>query len=328
MTRDVFNFSIPSSTSYAVMIAFLHAQKLGAKRALVSLDFFSFNINFPIGAQFSERRFVQSASTDFAQYLDETLPAREKIVVPVPPPAAEWNEQLYIAVNQDVAAAIESKEFTSGRDHWERAGRAEGRAGVAPPTNWDEIGYLQAQPDVAKEVGRKTFVSGYHHYHAAGRAEGRIGGLQPPDWNEAGYLAANPDVRARVALGIYRNGFVHYAAVGRQMGFVGGLPTANAVEHLKLRFPRLDKMMFKVSEFAQLVFAPKAIRVAFSTISRQSEGPDFNDVGMRVWAGRDEVLRKLGGTGKMIRGKLALGGGSPWFLPRSSSTVSETPQPA
>ena len=46
---NVFNFALPSSNSYAVMLAFLHAQKVGAplKQAVVGLDFFAYNINFP-----------------------------------------------------------------------------------------------------------------------------------------------------------------------------------------------------------------------------------------------------------------------------------------
>ena len=50
---NVFNFALPSSNSYAVMLAFLHAQKVGAplKQAVVGLDFFAYNINFPLSLQ-------------------------------------------------------------------------------------------------------------------------------------------------------------------------------------------------------------------------------------------------------------------------------------
>jgi len=311
----VFNFSIPSSTSYITMLTFLHAQKLGVRQAITSLDFFSFNINFPLGAQFDERRFVQSASADFARYLDETLPAH-----PMPMPARtatapDWNEELYLAVNQDVAAAIARKEFKSGREHYELAGRAEHRDGNAVPDNWDEPGYLEANPDVTTEVSRGGFISGYHHYLAAGRAEGRLGGLQLKDWDEAGYLAANPAVRNRLALGIHRTGFAHYAAEGRRLGFTGGLPPANALERIGRRFPDLGKILFNLREIAQLSFTPTAMGDAISTIRRQSEPAVLDELGMRVWHGHDEVLRKFGGSGKVIRGKLTIGGGSPW-LPR------------
>jgi len=313
----VFNFALPSSTSYMTMLSFLHAQKLGARQAIASLDFFSFNINVPLGAEFSEQRFLQSANTDFAGFLDETLPDRPK-PVPTPAPtaaAAGWNEQLYLAVNPDVAAAVARGDFKTGREHYELAGRAERREGSAVPDDWDETTYLEVHPDVTREISRGTFVSGYHHYLVAGRAEGRLGGFKPKDWDEAGYLAANPVARNRVALGIHRTGFGHYAAVGHRLGLLGGLPAANALERFRRRFPGVDKVLFNVREVVQMTFAPTAMRDAVSTIRRQSDPADFDDKGMRVWQGHDDVLKKLGGTGKLIRGKLAPGDGYHLWLP-------------
>lgn len=57
--RNVFNFALPSNNSYVVMLAFLHAEKVGAslKRAVVGLDFFAYNINFPVAAD--EPRFAK-----------------------------------------------------------------------------------------------------------------------------------------------------------------------------------------------------------------------------------------------------------------------------
>jgi hypothetical protein len=317
-TANVFNFSIPASTSYATMLAFLHAQRLGARHAVASLDFFSFNINFPLGALFSERRFSPSASADFAKYLEETLPSRPKVLpTSAGSVASHWNEALYVGVNQDVAAAIARKEFKSGREHYELAGRAEHREGAVVPEGWDELGYLQAHQDVALEISRGAFISGYHHYLAAGRAEGRLGGFQPKDWDEAGYLAANPDARNRVALGIYRTGFIHYAAIGRNLGLLGGFPPANALERLRQSFPDFDDAMFNIREVAQMSFTPTAIRAAISTVFRQFEPADFNDAGMRVWNGRDDIMKKSGGIGKIVREKLTMGGWRPWLpLPK------------
>src|SRR5262245_53147709 len=48
---------------------------------------------------------------------------------PVVAAAPSWNEALYLAVNADVAAAVARKEFKSGREHYELAGRAERRQG-------------------------------------------------------------------------------------------------------------------------------------------------------------------------------------------------------
>jgi hypothetical protein len=103
---------------------------------------------------------------------------------PVPTPAPSWNEALYLAVNPDVAAAIARKEFKSGREHYELAGRAERRQGGFVPNDWDEAEYLRTHQDVAAAVSRGIFLNGYHHYLAAGRAEGRRGGFppgRPPD---------------------------------------------------------------------------------------------------------------------------------------------------
>jgi hypothetical protein len=103
---------------------------------------------------------------------------------PVPTPAPSWNEALYLAINADVAAAIARKEFKSGREHYELAGRAERRQGGSVPGDWDESQYLRVNPDVATAVSAGNFLSGYHHYLVAGRKEGRRGGFppgRPPD---------------------------------------------------------------------------------------------------------------------------------------------------
>jgi hypothetical protein len=103
---------------------------------------------------------------------------------PSPPAAPTWNEALYLAVNGDVATAVARKDFKSGREHYELAGRAERRQGGFVPADWDEGQYLRANPDVAAAVSAGTFLSGYHHYLVAGRNEGRRGGFppgRPPD---------------------------------------------------------------------------------------------------------------------------------------------------
>ena len=98
---------------------------------------------------------------------------------PVTATAPSWNEALYLAINADVAAAVARKEFKSGREHYDVAGRAERRQGGFVPNDWDEGQYLRVNQDVAGAVSAGTFLSGYHHYLAAGRAEGRRGGFAP-----------------------------------------------------------------------------------------------------------------------------------------------------
>ena len=219
----VFNFALQASNSYAVMLAFLHAQKTSAplKQAVVGLDFFGFNINFPLGSDFAEQRFAAGIASEFATFLDGALADRHENPhpatpnIPVSAAPQTWNEALYLAINPDVAAAIAREEFKSGREHWNLAGRAERRAGAVVPANWDEAGYLSINPDVATEVSRGTFISGYHHYLAAGRVEGRLGGFQTADWNEALYLAVNPDVAAAIARNEFKSGREHWELAGR-----------------------------------------------------------------------------------------------------------------
>jgi hypothetical protein len=312
----VFNFALPASNSYAVMLAFLHAQKHGAplKQAVVGLDFFAYNIKFPLASTLSEQRFDESAAREFAQYLDGALRGRVKRGAPLER-TTEWNEALYLAVNADVKAAIARKEFKSGREHFELAGRAERRKGAAVPANWDEAGYLQVHPDVATAVTNDLFVSGYHHWLAAGRAEGRLGGFKPADWDEARYLAANPFVRIRIARGEYRNGYLHYAATGRKQELPGAGPPANMLDRLLLQHPSLSQAVYTAKESFGLVFSATTLRDAIATLRRQAEPADFDSAGMRVWHGRADELDRLGGTGKLVRERLLDGPWNPTLFP-------------
>jgi hypothetical protein len=297
----VFNFALPASNSYAVMLAFLHAQKYGAplKQAVVGLDFFAFNINFPLASTLQEPRFDDGAVREFAQHLDGAIHDRPKTpVTPVTP--GDWNEALYLAVNADVQAAILRKEFKSGREHYELAGRAEGRKGATVPAEWDEVGYLQVNPDVAAAVKDGTFVNGYHHWLAAGQTEGRLGGFRPADWDEARYLAANPFVRIRIARGEYRDGYLHYAAVGRKQGLRGATPPTNVLDSLMLRYPSLSHADYLARERLSLLFSTTTLRDAVATLRGQSEPAVFDSLGMRVWHRQEAVLDRVGGATAVI----------------------------
>ena len=89
---NVFNFALPSSNSYAVMLAFLHAQKVGAplKQAVVGLDFFAYNINFPLASDLSEQRFADGIAGELRHFWREYLlpdrsPNALRQVLPFPP---------------------------------------------------------------------------------------------------------------------------------------------------------------------------------------------------------------------------------------------------
>jgi hypothetical protein len=321
--HNVFNFGLPSSNSYAVMLAFLHALKFGAplKQAVVSLDFFAYNINFPLGGALDERRFARGITEDFDAFLKEMRPGRRDLrsgveLVGGPSAAApDWNEALYLAVNPDVAAAIARKEFKSGREHYELAGRAEARQGASVPSDWDEQGYLQVHPDVANAIAKGIFLNGYHHYLAAGRKEKRLGGFRPIEWDENRYLSGNPDVRARIALGHYRSGYLHYAAIGKKQGRLGGFPAADWMEAIRLRWPTLNQRWFQLNEFFQLAFSQTTLGEAVTTLFRQSEPVDFDRAGMRVWQDRDEYMRKLGGNGVPFYRRILSTSWAPWLVP-------------
>jgi hypothetical protein len=315
---NVFNFAMPASTSYDVLLAFAHAQAVGRplKQAVLGLDFFGFNIFMTRNQDQMEQRFAGDGVMAFADFLDDELKKRRPDPLSVPTGKDEaiplaFNEALYLATNGDVAAAVARNDFASGRQHYELAGQAEHRQGATIPADWDENGYLQVNPDVADAVSRRNFLNGYHHYLVAGRVEGRLGGFQPTNWDERSYLAANPDARIQIALGVYRNGYLHYAARGRAQGLIGGFPPSGLFDRLRLRWPSMGNAMFQLTELWQMIFSTTAVSEAFATIFHQSEPASFNSDGVRVWQGQDAVLRRLGGTGQLTRTRLLGGSWAP-----------------
>jgi hypothetical protein len=321
----VFNFGIPAQNSYGMMLTYFHAQSAGRplKQLVAGLDFYAYSANFSLLSGFLEQRFAQGGSDDFARFLDERFPNwQPRAASPGTSNSAapSWDEALYLAVNGDVAVAVAGKFFVSGREHYERKGRVEGRLGGFVPDAWDEEFYLLLHPDVAAAVARGAFLSGYHHYLAAGRAEGRLGGIAPSNWNEAGYLAANAVARTQVMLGMYRSGYQHYAAKGRNEGRLGGLPPANLLERVLLRWPTLNRFMFQAGELFRMVLSDSAVYDSITTILRQSEPTTFDSSGMRVWPGYDGFLSKRGGPGGTFhKSKLGEGDWRP-FLERPRLT--------
>jgi Ca2+-binding RTX toxin-like protein len=131
-----------------------------------------------------------------------------------------FNEDFYLAANPDVAAAVSAGLLSSGQQHYELYGRAEGRMASAPMFTADEIGfdenlYLSTNPDVAQAVTDGVLDSAYEHYYLYGQYEGRDPNvLFDSDW----YLANNPDVAAAVASGVLRSAAQHYALYGAAEG--------------------------------------------------------------------------------------------------------------
>jgi hypothetical protein len=257
--KKVFNFGLPSATSYEVMLALLCAQAgQSPKQAVVGLDFFAYNIFFPRNQDYLEARFSGDGVEAFADFLASELAKRRqgtnstagpKAGQTKPPPVRpaafaepeqdsvaveNWNEVEYLRIHPDVAAAVRKGIFASGYHHSLVARRAEGRATGTPPRraedratgtpppDWNEALYLRIHPDIAAAVSNGTFVNGYHHYLAAGKFERREGGFIPREWNDLRYRQVNLEVDYEIAQGRLLNGYHHYLIAGRAEGRIGG----------------------------------------------------------------------------------------------------------
>jgi GT2 family glycosyltransferase/glycosyltransferase involved in cell wall biosynthesis len=137
------------------------------------------------------------------------LPASATGLPYVPPPQAQptaratpepFAEDLYLALNPDVAALVAEGTFATGRAHWLAVGRAEEQAGLrpsivddalyadAPPPgtdcevsteHFDAESYLLLYPDVRHALGSDPAAARHHWVHH-GRFEGRVGtGIAP-----------------------------------------------------------------------------------------------------------------------------------------------------
>ena len=92
-----------------------------------------------------------------------------------------FDEQVYLAANPDVEAAVKTGAYTSGRDHYDRHGRNERRPGVVP-IGFDTMFYLANNPDIAAAVEDGLVPTAADHYATFGWREGRA--YSPPDEHE------------------------------------------------------------------------------------------------------------------------------------------------
>ena len=163
--------------------------------------------DFVLYEQLDDDRPYQGSSASF----NDELYARPKAVS---------DETLYLLANPDVAEAVQNGVHTSGFEHYEQFGRAEGRnklpldyeiGGLKIASLFDETYYLGEYQDVANGLADGPFVYGYDHFVKFGIIEGRNPSLY---YNEAFYLANNPDVVEGINLGRHVSGFDHYLNVG------------------------------------------------------------------------------------------------------------------
>ncbi|MBD2184924.1 SGNH/GDSL hydrolase family protein [Aerosakkonema funiforme] len=117
-----------------------------------------------------------------------------------------FNENFYLAANQDVAAAVSKGEFASGFDHFSQFGEFERRN---PSAFFDSAYYLQQNLDVATEVnaGKTT---AFEHFIVFGQSERRNPNLL---FDTGFYLRNNSDVAVAVGADLL-TGIEHFVKFG------------------------------------------------------------------------------------------------------------------
>ncbi|MGC1219274.1 MAG: SwmB domain-containing protein, partial [Phormidesmis sp.] len=148
----------------------------------------------------------------FEQYVE--FQQRQKGIAPI------FDEELYLLANPDVQAAVNQGGISSGLQHYNQFGIAEGRSllpldleiGRLKMSNFfDEIYYLQSNPDVATAVDQGRFANGFEHFLQHGIKEGR----NPSKfYDEEQYLILNSDVKAAVDDGLLNSGLTHFVQIG------------------------------------------------------------------------------------------------------------------
>ncbi|MCP1344656.1 hypothetical protein BIS07_20800, partial [Halomonas sp. FL8] len=143
----------------------------------------------------------------------ELLSFEDRVVlVRIPELAKEegFDENFYLISNPDVASAVMHGDFSSGYQHYQLYGAAEGRE-TGALSGFDESFYLHQNPDVAVAVVNNHYSSGYQHYRQYGDTEGRNPNVL---FDELWYRKTNPDVEAAIEQGVYECAYEHYLAYG------------------------------------------------------------------------------------------------------------------
>jgi hypothetical protein len=85
--------------------------------------------------------------------------------------AADFDSEVYLQENPDIAAAFESKQITNLHAHYVNSGFFEGRA--ATRLKIDEEWYLKTYPDVAAAIRENIIESASAHFERRGETEMR-----------------------------------------------------------------------------------------------------------------------------------------------------------
>ncbi len=152
---------------------------------------------------------------------DSASPVAVKIAVA--PGEVGYDEAYYLAHNPDVKAAVIAGSFSSGEQHFDEYGRAEGRVPSEEAIGFNEKWYLTEYPDVAAAVHAGTFYSGLEHYLEYGQYENRYPGPLAVGFDDAFYLAVNPDVASATSgTESSLSGYEHYVEYGHSEGRLPG----------------------------------------------------------------------------------------------------------
>lgn len=94
--------------------------------------------------------------------------------------AADFDSEVYLEENPDIAAAFESKQITDLHAHYINSGFIEGRP--ASRLNVDEEWYLETYPDIATAIKENVVESAAVHFERRGETEMRAPNKDALPW--------------------------------------------------------------------------------------------------------------------------------------------------
>ncbi|MEG4800683.1 MULTISPECIES: calcium-binding protein [unclassified Microcoleus] len=137
---------------------------------------------------------------------------------------AIFDEKYYLAQYPWVKPAIDAGVIASGKEHFEKFGRAAGLTKVS--RYFDEATYLAGNPDIAPFVRtvnpNAPFATGLDHFIQFGYDEGQRRTQVSPEYNEDFYLANNSELRSFIGPnGPFKSGYQHFIQFGAKEGRFG-----------------------------------------------------------------------------------------------------------
>ena len=223
-----------ASTSYEVMLAFLHAQSVGAplKQAVVGLDFFGFNINFDLGAEQQQARFARDgiaarSPSSWTKDLQATRSRHPRRARNRDCPREPGVERSALSCGQSGRCGGDCAQGVRVRARALRSDRrTQRRDGGSVPADWDEADICRSIPTWRAAIAQGGwFLSGYHQYLVVGRSQG------PARRVPAGRLerrpVISPPIRRRaieMARAPTGPAISTMSRIGLSQGLAGGLP--------------------------------------------------------------------------------------------------------